>query len=85
MAAAHDIHQKQRAVIEFVVCENETVGNIHKRLQKVYGNDAVDRSTVGRWAKQLFGKVDMAISMTYRAVVGRSQHTQTPLLRERTT
>jgi hypothetical protein len=26
------------------------------RLQKVYGDDAIDRSTVGRWAKRLSGK-----------------------------
>ncbi|KAJ4450334.1 hypothetical protein ANN_01754 [Periplaneta americana] len=38
--------QKQRAVIEFLCCENETVGNIHKRLKKVYGDAAVDYSTV---------------------------------------
>jgi histone-lysine N-methyltransferase SETMAR len=56
MAAALDICQKQRAVIEFLVCENKTVGNIHKQLQKVYGDDAVDRSTVGCWAKRLSGK-----------------------------
>jgi transposase len=27
--------------------------NIHKRLCAVYGSCAVDRSTVGRWAKRL--------------------------------
>jgi hypothetical protein len=37
MAAVLDVHQKQRAVIEFLVCENETVEKIHKPLQKVYG------------------------------------------------
>lgn len=53
MAATLDVRQKQRAVIEFLCCENETVGNIHKRLKKVYGNAAVDRSTVSRWASRL--------------------------------
>ena len=43
MAAPMDMHMKQRAVIEFLVLEKETVGNIHKRLQNVYGNSAVDR------------------------------------------
>jgi histone-lysine N-methyltransferase SETMAR len=47
-----DVRMKQRAVIEFLVLEKETVGNIHKRLQNVYGNSAVDRSTVGRWVKR---------------------------------
>ncbi|XP_021925029.1 putative uncharacterized protein FLJ37770 [Zootermopsis nevadensis] len=48
--------RKQRAVIEFLVCENETVGNIHKRLQKVYGEDTVDRRTVSHWAQRTSGK-----------------------------
>ncbi|PSN54517.1 hypothetical protein C0J52_10215 [Blattella germanica] len=47
MAATLDIRQKQRAVIEFLCCENETVGNIHKRLKRVYGAAAVD------WASRL--------------------------------
>lgn len=46
-----DVRQKQRAVIEFLTLEKETVSAIHKRLQMVYGDDTVDRSTVGRWAK----------------------------------
>jgi hypothetical protein len=29
------------------------VGNIHKRLKSVYADCAVDRSTVGRWAKRV--------------------------------
>ncbi|PSN35826.1 hypothetical protein C0J52_22744 [Blattella germanica] len=53
MAATLDIRQKQRAVIEFLCCENESVGNIHKRLKRVYGAAAVDRSTVNRWASRL--------------------------------
>jgi hypothetical protein len=56
MAAVLDLRQKQRAVTEYLVCENETVGNIRKPLQKVYGDDAMDRSTVGRCAKLLSGK-----------------------------
>jgi hypothetical protein len=44
MAAALDVRQKQRAVTEFLCCENETVGNIQKRLKNVYAVDAVDRS-----------------------------------------
>jgi hypothetical protein len=38
-------------VIEFLVAVKDTVGNIHKWFSNVYGNVAVDRSTVGRWAK----------------------------------
>ncbi|PNF29555.1 hypothetical protein B7P43_G01919, partial [Cryptotermes secundus] len=42
--------------IEFLCCENEAVGNIHKILKNVYGDDAVERSTVSRWARKLYGE-----------------------------
>jgi hypothetical protein len=45
MAAVLNVCKKQRAVIEFLCCENETVGNIHKRLKNVYEDDAVDHGT----------------------------------------
>jgi hypothetical protein len=41
---------KQRAVIEFLVAEKESVTNIHRRLQNVYGDNDVDKSTVSHWA-----------------------------------
>jgi hypothetical protein len=44
-----DSRFKQRAVIKFLVHENESVVNIHKRLCAVYGSWAVNRSTVGWW------------------------------------
>ncbi|PNF30228.1 hypothetical protein B7P43_G02536 [Cryptotermes secundus] len=47
---------RQRAVIEFLCCGNETVGNLHKRLKNVCGDEAVDRSSVGRWARRLSGE-----------------------------
>jgi transposase len=53
MASVTDLRFKQRAIIEFLVHENESVVNIHKRLCAVYGSCAVDRSTVGRWAKRV--------------------------------
>ncbi|KAJ4433526.1 hypothetical protein ANN_15835 [Periplaneta americana] len=56
MTAVFDNRHKQRAVIEFLCCENETVGIIHKRLKKVYGDAAVDRSTFSRWASRLSGE-----------------------------
>lgn len=40
---------KQRAVIGFLTAEKVTPTEIHRRLKKVYGDDAVDRSTVNRW------------------------------------
>jgi hypothetical protein len=53
MAPVSDTRYKQRAVIEFLVAEKETVGNIHKRLCAVHGSCAVDRRTVGRWIQRV--------------------------------
>jgi transposase len=53
MVSVADSCFKQKAVIEFFVHEKESVVNIHKRLCAVYGSCAVDRSTVGRWAKRV--------------------------------
>ena len=41
---------KQRAVTEFLSAENVTPAEIHRRLQAVYGEDTVNRTTVNRWA-----------------------------------
>ena len=49
MGSVSDTHYKQRAVIEFLVAEKESVGNIHKWFCFVYGSCAVDRSTIGCW------------------------------------
>ena len=40
MASVCDTRYKQRAVIEFLVAEKESVGTIHKRLCAVYGSCA---------------------------------------------
>ena len=53
MVSVSDTRYKQQAVIEFLVAEKESVGNIHKRLCAVYGSCAVDRSTVGRWVERV--------------------------------
>jgi hypothetical protein len=53
MAFLSDTRYKQQAVIEFLVVEKESMGNIHKRLCAVYGIYAVDRSTVGRWVQSV--------------------------------
>lgn len=41
---------KQRAVIEFLTAEGVNPTDIHRRLQAVYGDGTIDRSTVNRWA-----------------------------------
>jgi hypothetical protein len=48
-----DVLSKQRAVIEFLLAENESITNIHRRLTNVYGDMAVDKSTVSHWAMRL--------------------------------
>jgi hypothetical protein len=53
MVSVADSRFKQRAIIEFLVHENGSVMNIHKRLCAVCGSCAVDRSTVGQWAKRV--------------------------------
>ena len=45
--------QKQRVVIEFLLSEGETAQNKSRRLKQVYGDDAIDYSTVTRWMKRI--------------------------------
>jgi hypothetical protein len=43
------MHSKQRAIIEFLLAENklsESIANIHRHLTYVYGDMAMDKSTV---------------------------------------
>jgi hypothetical protein len=53
MESVSNVRSKQRAVIEFLLAENESITNIHRRLTNVYGDMAVDNSTVSRWEKRL--------------------------------
>jgi hypothetical protein len=41
---------KQRVVAEFLSAENVMPAEIHCRLQAVYGENTVNRTTVNRWA-----------------------------------
>jgi len=41
---------KQRAVTEFLSAENVKNAEIYRRLQAVYGENTVNRTTVNRWA-----------------------------------
>jgi hypothetical protein len=55
MESVSDVRSKQTAVIEFLLAENkssESIANIPRRLTNVYGDMAVDKSTVSRWAKR---------------------------------
>jgi hypothetical protein len=42
---------KQRVVTEFLSAENVTPAEIHRRLQAVYGENTVNRTTVNRAIK----------------------------------
>jgi len=39
-------------LIDFLVAVKETMGKVHKRLNNIYGNPAVDSNIVGRWVKR---------------------------------
>jgi hypothetical protein len=52
MESVNDTHYKQNAVIELLVANKESVGNIHKRLCNVQGSAMVNRSTNGHPAKK---------------------------------
>lgn len=54
-SSAMSTRVKQRAVIEFLTAEKVTPTEIHRRLKAVYGDDAVDRSTVNRWVIKFRG------------------------------
>lgn len=47
------MHYVQHAVMEFLVAEKKSLGNIHKSLCSVHGSATVDRSTVGGWVRRV--------------------------------
>ena len=53
MIAPKQSVQKQRVVIEFLLSEGETAQNMSRRLKQVYGDGAIDYSTVTRWVKRI--------------------------------
>ena len=53
MIAPKQSRQKQKIVIEFLLSEGETAQNISRRLNQVYGDGAIDYSTVTRWVKRI--------------------------------
>ena len=47
-----DVRIRQRSVIEFLTTEGEMPIRKHERLKSVYGDAAVDVSTVRRWVRR---------------------------------
>ena len=84
MAPVSDTCYKQRAVIEFLVAEKESVGNIHKRLCAVYGSCAVDRSTVGRWVRRVKASGRGETELRDRPRSGRPATATSPDMLQRT-
>jgi hypothetical protein len=50
MESVSDVHSKYRAVIEFLLAQNESNTNIQRHLANVYGAMTVDK-TVSHWEK----------------------------------
>lgn len=85
MTSALDIYQKQRAILEFLCCENDIMGNIHKALEKVYGYAAVDCSTVSQLASRLHGERGLANIQDTPPVADPTLHLILTVCRELTT
>jgi hypothetical protein len=52
MADALDIRTRQTAVTEFLTAEGSSPTEIHRRLRSAYGGDAIEVSSVRRWARR---------------------------------
>jgi hypothetical protein len=83
MAWCGEVRFKERAVIEFPVVEKESVTKIHRRLKNVYGDNAVDKSTVSRWASRITGSEKGQAELTDAPRSGRPTTAVTPLLLQR--
>ena len=53
MIAAKQSRQKQRVTIKFLRSKRKTALNISRTLNQVYGDVAVNNSTVTRWVKPI--------------------------------
>ena len=53
MIAPKQSRQKQRVIIEFLLSEGKIAQNISRRLKQVYGEGAIDYSTVTRRVKRI--------------------------------
>ena len=52
MADVVDIRTKQCVVIKFLTAEGSSPIEIHRRLRSVYGEDAIDVTSVRRWVRR---------------------------------
>ena len=73
MAAPLEIRMKQTAVIEFLLAEGKTLVNIHKRLQSVYRDKALDYNNVRKWACHLAKISDVSQQSGYASLKDKSR------------
>jgi len=83
MASVSDTRYKQRAVIEFLAAEKESVENIHKRLCAVYGSCAFHRSTVGHWVQRVKASESEEMDLHDRPWSGRPATATSPDMLQR--
>ncbi|XP_049945295.1 uncharacterized protein LOC126427113 isoform X4 [Schistocerca serialis cubense] len=83
IASVTDVRCKQQAAIEFLVAENQGISDIHRRLQNVYSDLAVDKSTVSRWAKHVSSSPQGQARLSDLPLAGRPCTTVTPAMTER--
>ena len=53
MISPKQSRQKQRLVIKFLLSVGKTAQNISRKLKQVYGDGAIDYSTVTSWVKRI--------------------------------
>ena len=80
ITSSFNVRQKQRAVIEFLVLEGESLINIFQRLEKVYGNAAIGYSAVKKWVARIKSKEeDPSLSdLRYKPRSGRPSSAVNP-------
>ena len=78
MAAPLELHQKQRAVIDFFVTDGETPVNIHRQLQNVCKENTLDYSNVHRWVCRLNDEKVGTVSVADKPHSGYSSSSVNP-------
>jgi DNA-binding MarR family transcriptional regulator len=82
MEPVSDVRSKQRTTTEFLLAEKESITNIQTRLANVYGDMAVDKSTVSRRAKRLASLEQGQGNMSALPRSGRSSTAVMPATRQ---
>ena len=52
MATEHNQQFENRSFIKILVVENENATNVHRTLQRVFGQECISYSQVARWVSQ---------------------------------